>query len=178
MKTFKLRATNVSVILVIILESSVSDPDPFGSVSFWSAGSGSWQQKISQNHGQFPQKSTKIIRISYIFFKTIKLIFTDINIYPIKNKTDHISEKYIFYRKKVKQTLIFSRFQVGFGAGSVISRNGSEDPDPDTYQNETDPKHCLIERFSFIMIFLKQRPYGNLNFQKQDLFSKIQCVVM
>ena len=29
-------------------------------------------------------------------------MFTDINIYPINNKTDHISEKYIFYRKKSK----------------------------------------------------------------------------
>ena len=27
-------------------------------------------------------------------------MFTDINIYPINNKTDHILEKYIFYRKK------------------------------------------------------------------------------
>ena len=41
--------------------------------------------------------------------------------------------------KKVKQKLVLSRFQVGFGAGSVISRNGYEDPDP--YQNETDPQH-------------------------------------
>ena len=31
-------------------------------------------------------------------------MFTDTNIYPINNETDHISEKYIFYRrKKVKQ---------------------------------------------------------------------------
>ena len=44
----------------------------------------------------------------HTFFKTIKLMFTDINIYPINNKTDHISEKYIFYRKKAKQKLIFS----------------------------------------------------------------------
>ena len=44
-------------------------------------------------------------------------MFTDLNIYPINNKTDHISEKYIFYRKKVTQDMIFSRFQVGFGAG-------------------------------------------------------------
>ena len=28
-------------------------------------------------------------------------MFTGINIYSINNKTDHISEKYIFYRKKV-----------------------------------------------------------------------------
>ena len=27
-------------------------------------------------------------------------MFTDINIYSINNKTDHISENYIFYRKK------------------------------------------------------------------------------
>ena len=31
------------------------------------------------------------------FFKTIKLMFTDINIYPINNKTDHISEKYWYF---------------------------------------------------------------------------------
>ena len=37
--------------------------------------------KISQNLGKFSQKSTKIIRKSYIFFKTIKLTFTDIYIY-------------------------------------------------------------------------------------------------
>ena len=41
-------------------------------------------------------------------------MFTDINIYPINNKTDHISEKYIFYRKKVKLMLIFS--------GRILSR--------------------------------------------------------
>ena len=27
-------------------------------------------------------------------------------------------------------------------SGSVISRNESEDPDPEQYQNETDPQHC------------------------------------
>ena len=42
-------------------------------------------------------------------------MFTDININSVNNKTDHISEKYIFYGKK---RLIFSRFKVGFGAGS------------------------------------------------------------
>ena len=31
---------------------------------------------------------------------------------------------------------------MGFGVGSVIHGNGSEDPDP--YQNETDLKHCFI----------------------------------
>ena len=35
-------------------------------------------------------------------------MFTDIYIYPINNKTDHISEKLFFYiEKKVKQKLIF-----------------------------------------------------------------------
>ena len=42
--------------------------------------------------------------------------------------------------------MVFSRFYVGFGAGSVsvISRNRSEDPDPDAYQNETAPKHWFL----------------------------------
>ena len=33
-------------------------------------------------------------------------MFTDINIYPINNKTDHISEKFIFYRKKKSKTKV------------------------------------------------------------------------
>ena len=51
----------------------------------------SWKisTKINENH-----KNT------IHFFKTIKLMFTDINVHPINDKTDHISEKYIFYRKK------------------------------------------------------------------------------
>ena len=57
-------------------------------------------------------------------------MLTDLNIYPTNNKTDHISEK-------------ISGFGSGSGSGSVISRNGSEDPDP--YQNETDPQHCKLE---------------------------------
>ena len=37
-------------------------------------------------------------------------MFTDINIYSINNKTDHISEKSIFIeKKKLQQKLIFSR---------------------------------------------------------------------
>ena len=99
------------------------DPDPLQ----WN---GSGKQKISQNHGKFPQKSIKITRISYIFF-------SDINIYPIKNKTDHISEKCIFYRKKSKTKVdifrnlgqIWSRILIryftkrirGSGSGSVSS---------------------------------------------------------
>jgi hypothetical protein len=31
----------------------------------------------------------------------------------------------------------------GSGAGSVSQRYGSADPDPDPYQNVTDPQHCL-----------------------------------
>ena len=54
----------LSMLALYILSISVADP--FGSVSFWSAGSGSatmkWiritAQKISLNHGKFPQKST------------------------------------------------------------------------------------------------------------------------
>ena len=42
---------------------SVADPDPCGSVSFWSAG------------------------------LKLKLMFTDLNSYPTNNKTDHILEK-------------------------------------------------------------------------------------
>ena len=61
--------------------SSVSDPDPFVSVSFRPAGSG--KQKISQNHGKFPQKSAKITRISYICSKILNFCLTDINIYLI-----------------------------------------------------------------------------------------------
>ena len=73
-------------------------------------------------------------------------MFTDINIYPINNITDHISKKYIFfYRKKsitkVGILSILGRIQsrIRSRSGSVISRNGSEDPDP--YQNEMDPQH-------------------------------------
>ena len=70
----------------------ISVADPFGSVSFWSAGSGSASMKririlVAKNQPKSWNISTKIIRISYIFFKTIKLMLTDINIYSINNKT-------------------------------------------------------------------------------------------
>ena len=61
---------------------------------------------IMENFHKNQPKSLELI--SYIYFKTIKLMFTDIDIYPINNKTDHISEEYIFYRKEAKQKLIFS----------------------------------------------------------------------
>ena len=70
-------------------------------------------------------------------------MFIDINIYSINNKTDHISEKYIFIEKSKTKVNIFpilGRIWSRIRIGSVISRNGSEGPDP--YQNETDPQHC------------------------------------
>ena len=82
----------------------------------------------------FHKKSTKIIRISYIFFKIIKLMFTDINIYLINNETDHISEKYNFYRKK-------SDFRSDW--------EQDPDPDPDLLLNEQDPRiriHIIMKR--------------------------------
>ena len=42
------------------------------------------------------------LNIIHFIFKTIKLMFTDINIYPINNKAGHISKKYILYIKKGK----------------------------------------------------------------------------
>ena len=57
-------------------------------------------KKNSQNDKKFPQKSTKIIRISSIFSKVLNLCLTDINISPVNNKTDNFLEKYISYRKK------------------------------------------------------------------------------
>ena len=71
-----------------------SQPDPFHETD-------PGRIKISQNHGKFPPKSTKIIRISYIFFsKILNFCLTDINIYPINNKIDNFLEKYIFIRNK------------------------------------------------------------------------------
>ena len=100
-----IKACLLKVLLASILIFSVADPDPFGSVSFWSTGSASMKRiriRVAKNQPKSWKISTKITRISYIFFKTIELMFTDINIYPINNKTDHILEKYIFYRKKSK----------------------------------------------------------------------------
>ena len=73
---------------------SVSDLDPF---HFGQPDPGS---KNQQKSWEIFTKTTKIIQISYFFFKTIKIMFTDLYIYPINNKTDHISEKYIFFIEK------------------------------------------------------------------------------
>ena len=48
----------------------------------------------------FHKNQPKSLEYPTFFFKTLNLMFTDTNIYPINNKTDHISEKYIFHRKK------------------------------------------------------------------------------
>ena len=59
-------------------------------------------------------------------------MFIDININSINNKTDHISEIYIFIEKKKKnKSWYFPDFKSDL----------EEDPDPDPYQNETDPQH-------------------------------------
>ena len=60
--SFQPTIEGTSVVLEV-LECSVADPDPFHF--------GQPEQKISQNFVKFPQKSTKIIRISYIFFQNI-----------------------------------------------------------------------------------------------------------
>ena len=86
----------------------------------------SWKifTKVNQNHNI----------ISYIIFeKKLNFCLKVINIYLINNKTSIFLGNIFLIEKKVKKKLVF-------GSGSVIQRNGSEDPDPD--QNETDPQHC------------------------------------
>ena len=53
--------------------------------------------KIMEN---FHKNQPESLEYHTFVFKTIKLMFTDIKIFPINNETDHISEKFIFYRKK------------------------------------------------------------------------------
>ena len=68
----------------------------------------------------FHKNQPKSLEYHTYFSKLLKLVFTDINIYPINNKTDHIwANIFLFF----------------------ISRNGSEYLDPDPYQNKTDPQH-------------------------------------
>ena len=47
----------------------------------------------------FPQNQPKSLEYHTFFSKLLNLCLLT-NIYPINNKTDHISEKYIFLRKK------------------------------------------------------------------------------
>ena len=136
----------------LYLKGSVADPDPCESVSFWSAGSGSASMKririrVAKNQPKSLKISTKINEnhknIIHFFFKTIKLMFTDLNIYPTNNKTDHISERYFFYIKNSKTKVdifpilgriwirIRSRIRIRYftkrirGSGSISKWNGS-----------------------------------------------------
>ena len=55
---------------------------------------------------------------------------------PLKTKQIFIFEKYIFNKNsKIKSCFL----EFGAGSGTVILRNGSENPDP--YQNVTNPQH-------------------------------------
>ena len=70
----------------------------------------------------FNKNQQKSLEYHTFFFNTIKLMFTDMNIYSINNKTDHISEKYIFW--------YFPDFRSDL----------EQDPDPDLLFHETDPR--------------------------------------
>ena len=103
-----------------------------GSGSALSNGSGSKQQIKSVKIMANSSKSKKNHKNIMYFYSYIKLLQNGHN-----NKTYQFWKKYIFDKFLFK--LVFSQFQVGSRAGSVIARNGSEDPDPD--QNVMDPKH-------------------------------------
>ena len=132
--------------------TSVSDPDPFhfgqpDPDPFHETDPGSTKSaKILENFHKNKPKSQEY----HTFFSKI-LIFCLTDIYT--NLINHLLEKYIFERKKSKKKVdiffilgrkwsrIRNRIRYSTkrirGSGSVIPRNGSEDP----YQNETDPKH-------------------------------------
>ena len=80
------------------------DPDPGSKKS----------AKIKKNFNKNQQKSLEY----HTFFK---LMFTDINIYSMNNKTDHISETYILYRK-------------------IPDFRSDLEQDPDPLFHETDPR--------------------------------------
>ena len=69
-------------------------------------------------------------------------MFTDINIYPINNITYHISEKYIFYRKKKKlKSWYLSDFRSDL--------ESDPEQDPGSLFHETDPRiriHIKMKR--------------------------------
>ena len=71
-----------------------TDPDPFHFGQPDPDPGSNKSAKIMENFHKNQPKSLEYH--TFFFFKTIKLMFTDINIYSINNKTDHISEKYIF----------------------------------------------------------------------------------
>ena len=81
---------------------------------------------------QVAKKSAKIMANSHknqpksqeyhvFFFLILNFSLTDINIYLINNKTNQFLNQYIFDRKKVFETLVFSR--VGSRAGMKRIRN-------------------------------------------------------
>ena len=77
----------IRFILVSRIRFNETDPDPGSKKS----------AKIMESFHKNPPKS---LEYHTFFFKTIKLMFTDINIHPKNNKMDHILEKYIFLKKK------------------------------------------------------------------------------
>ena len=98
--------------------------------------------KNPPNHAKFPQKNHQNHKnIIQFFQKYSNLSLSDLNIYPINNKTDYFLEKYIFNRKKKKQkkVCIF-----------LDSRSYSEqDPVPDPLFHATDPRiriHIKMKR--------------------------------
>ena len=56
-------------------------------------------------------------------------------------------EKYISNKKKSKKSWYFHDFRSDSEQGPepdpFFSQNGTENPYPDPYQNETDPQHCI-----------------------------------
>ena len=123
---FRIRFILVSRIRIRFNET---DPDPGSQKS----------AKMTENFNINQQKS---LEYHTFFFKTIKLMFTDINIYSINNKTDHISEKYIFpiLGRIWSRIRIRNRIRIRYFMKRI---RGS-------YQNETDPKHCFIVLFQSI----------------------------
>ena len=92
--------------------------DPYHFGLSWSG-----EQKISQNHGKFQQKSQEY----HTFCKNIKFFLTEMNFHLMNNKTSNflrgiIDRKNFFFR------LVFSWFLIGSGAvsGSRSKRNRSE----------------------------------------------------
>ena len=122
------------------VQGSVSDPDldPFHETN-------PGVKKSAKIIEYFHKNQQKTQEYHAFFSKILIFCLMDINIYLINNKTNHFSEKKIYYLLEKK--LLFSSLQVGYGAGSgsgsksVIPRTRSEDPDPD--QNKTNPKHLF-----------------------------------
>ena len=87
----------------------------------------------------FRKNQPKSLEYHEFFFKTFKLMFTDLNIYPINNEPI-IFRRNIFFKRnsKTKVDILECRSDL------------EQDPDPlfhetnpDPYQNETDLKHLF-----------------------------------